>query len=195
MNIIIENYKQQYQQKCDLLKSSILSILNQSKDIDELFYKVNTYLQNINKDFKHIKDFEIGLIPTKSVVEPWYYDSNYYSEKAIEITQNKQKKYIWINDGQWESDYSDSNDQIAGFLSTWLCFEFPNNIKSMLRLIKEGYWLLSLDLPILSEKLLVDTDEVYSWDDKYVLTGTSINNIEMITIEHWNRIIKNEKIF
>jgi hypothetical protein len=55
--------------------------------------------------------------------------------------------------------------------------------------------LLSLELPILSKKSLVDTDEVYSWDDKYVLTGTGINNIEMITIEHWNRIIKNERDF
>lgn len=193
MNRIIENYKQQYEQKSFLLKTSLLSILNLNKGINEVYNKIKSNFQNINEEFKYIKNFEIGLISTESVVESWYYDSKYYSEKSIEITQNKQKKYIWINDGQWESDCYGSNDHIAAFLSTWICFEFPSNIKSMLRLIKDEYWLLSLDLPILSEKYLVDTDEVYSWDDKYVLTGTSIKNIEMISIEHWDRIIKNEK--
>ncbi|HEX9061283.1 MAG TPA: hypothetical protein VF941_13975 [Clostridia bacterium] len=196
MNNIITNYINIYQKRSDSIKSSILCFLNQNIDIDIVCNEINICFKSVNLESEYIKNFEIGLVPTKDVIsEPWFYDPKYYSEKAIEISQSKQKKYIWIENGKWENDYHNSNDKIAGYLSDWSCFEFPKNIKSMLYLIREGHRTLNPNLPILSEKTIIDTNEVYSWDDKYVLTGTSIENIAMITIEQWERIVKNENCY
>jgi hypothetical protein len=206
MNRIIESYMDQYQKRRDLMKSDLLCFLNQSKNIDELYRRINPYIQSLNSEFNYLKNFEVGFDITRGVMlEPWYYDPKYYSEVAIKISQNKQKKFVWINEGRWESEYSwhaegywessKINEGIASELSEWICLDFPKDIKSMLSLIKEGYWLLNSQLPILSEKSMKDTNEVYSWDDKYVLTGTNIENIDMITIGHWERIVENEKCY
>ncbi|HEX9058683.1 MAG TPA: hypothetical protein VF941_00725, partial [Clostridia bacterium] len=196
MNNIAENYIHTYSEKCYSIRSNMFNFLNHSTSIDVVYNKIRTYYENINREFNHIKEFEVGLVSTESVIsEPWFYDPKYYSEKAIEISQNDEKKHVWLSSGEWECERFNDNEMIAICLSSWTCFDFPKSMKSMLRLIKEGYWLLKPSLPVLSEKNLIDINEVLSWDDKYVLTGTSIENIDVITIEHWERIVKNEAWF
>ena len=202
MNNTIKKYIDTYQMRCNLITSDILKFLNHKLDVDVVYDKIRDYYKRLNSEFTYIKDFDINLVLTKSILsEPWYYNPKYYSTKAIEITQNKQTKYIWINEGKWEGEDStfcldcESNEGVARELASWTCFDFPKDMKSMISLIKEGYWLLVPQLPKLSEKTLIDTNEVYSWDDKFVLTGTSIKNIDVITIEHWEKIVENEKCY
>lgn len=202
MNKIIKKHIDIFKNKSELIQSDMKQIFDNNFEFDIVYDLVRNYFERLNSEFSYIKDFSVGCIYTKDIIsEPWYYNPKDYSKNAIEIVQNKQIKYIWINEGKWIiEDYifcieSETTEDIAYSLSDWKCFEFPKDIKLMFTLIKEGYWLMSLQLPILSEKILSDTKEVYSWDDNFVLTGTMIENIDVITIEHWEKIVETERCY
>lgn len=193
MNEIIEKYLSEYKEVKNDIEKCVYNYLNEISEVKELSTQLEKYFSDLNNRFLYLEKFEFNITDTKDVMNaPWLYHPKFYSEKSIEIKQNNQFKYIWKNETCWESDEFENYNEISKHISNWTCFDFPKGMSSMLELIKNGFWKLIKSLPILSGKKLNDTNEVYSWDDKYVLIGTTIENIDFVTHDEWMRITKEE---
>jgi hypothetical protein len=69
----------------------------------------------------------------------------------------------------------------------------PEDVREILYLLGKESWSFSLLLPYLSQKIPTDLDEIVSWDDDYLITGTTLENISLVSRDEWEEIKKRER--
>lgn len=74
--------------------------------------------------------------------------------------------------------------------------KIPTNVKEIKELLEHG--LMKFDpkkFPNFSESKPRDLNEVLSWDGKYILTGTNVGNLKVLTYNEWGNLIKRENFY
>ncbi|MDH5180495.1 MAG: hypothetical protein OEZ39_19425 [Gammaproteobacteria bacterium] len=144
-----------------------------------------------------VKPFHIYLDQTKDYIPSYYFDSDSYSQQCLVINNGPDEQFLYLNEKNWNlNDYEENLQIIAGHLVKWQALSCPKNVMAVQELIEKDCWELSAKtLPRLSDNVPADTEELLSWDDKCVLTGTSKENMMVITRQQWDKIVENETWF
>jgi len=180
-----------------IFEEKLIDILNHSKRIKPLFKKLNAAFKQIQLIIPLAKAVTIKLVETESLRYSVFYQSgNNLSKHAIVILHNNYENYLWFDGG--ELYFNDDNlysDDIAKCLASIpTLVSYPETVKDLYWLIKSDLWNFSLHrFPKFNDKPPEDIDEVLSWDETHLMIGNSINNIEIVTREYWDKLCFKEK--
>ena len=172
----------------------ILRLLQTCAEIDLLFPELRKYFEFISRQVPWIDSFMLTCEKTSQHIEFYYYDPETQSAEAIVLKQNSEFQFLFREEDHWNlNDEVRDNEEIAREILTWSALRDPQTVREVMDLIKNGFWRFDAQqIPKLSGEPPVDLREVISWDDKCVLTGTTIQNMDVITREEWQRIVARE---
>jgi hypothetical protein len=111
------------------------------------------------------------------------------------ITHTNYDAYLWTDCDGWCLDDSLFNvDKIAIELANAPLFnKVPENVKELENLLLENIWCFEPGkLPSFKANRPQDDFEVLSWDNEYVLTGTSLENLTVLRREEWDKLCHRE---
>ncbi|MCP3923853.1 MAG: hypothetical protein GY714_14845 [Desulfobacterales bacterium] len=178
------------------IRINSLCALTKCSKLKELYQKLKIIFNRINDQLFWITPFEVVISPTKDIIEPWYYDPKSQSKYSVLIERNGECCYIF-RELDWSLDDEISvNKQIADRLGDWEIFHAPTNVRDIEALLKKNCWKFDKDkIPKIGDYPPEDTREILSWDKKYVLTGTTIDNMCRVTRDKWSEICRREYWF
>ncbi|MFW1858392.1 hypothetical protein [Acinetobacter defluvii] len=169
---------------------------------------VEILLENLKNLFlKILQPYDCMVLPKFQIISTgslqfsvWYQDPDAITE-TLNIHQKKCDLYLWrCSDQKWYLDdlYSDMNDIAAQLLARIPIFhKIPENPKEVKTLLENGLMDFKPDnFPKFSEKTPNnDLEEVLTWDDRFLLVGTDIENLKIYSVREWNDLIKRENFY
>ena len=174
----------------------IIKVLSAASRVEDALVPLSSVYEAIIKSLPFISQFQLSLVKTESLrYSVFYQGSPDMSENSIMISNVEYEAYLWIDSNKWclDDDLYKVNE-IAHQLSEAPLFNnIPENIRELEYLLKGKYWKFSTEnLPCFGGEKPNDENEVLSWDKKYILAGTSLNNLAIIPRDEWNRLCNNE---
>lgn len=129
----------------------------------------------------------------------WYQEPNAITE-TLNIHQEKCDLYLWrCADQNWYLDdlYSDFSEIVNQILINIPIFHLiPENPKEVKTLLENGLMDFKPEIfPKFSEKILGDLNEVLTWDDCFLLVGTSVKNLKIYSHKEWDDLIRRENFY
>lgn len=169
--------------------------LDECNNIKDLFEKICDIYKDISFQKPWLETINISMDQTAIVSDYRYHSQEPLSDMCILISLNKNYTYIIKEFNEWNlNDFLAKNIEIAEHLMNWECLLLPSKVVDVKRLILTGYWKFDKKMiPKLSSNIPEDTRELISWDEKCVLTGTTRNNMVVMTRKEWSEMIKNEQ--
>ena len=156
----------------------------------------------LSEAYKEISDchpyfnpFKLKLIDTKSIQHTVYYqEPPGISDETIEITNTAYDGHIWKDDDGWcLDDRYWGVDRISQELAKcFLYTNYPENVKELKVLLEGRFWNLCQTLPNFGGKTPEDMNEVLSWDEQYILVGTKLDNIAIMSKADWEELCQRE---
>ncbi|QDT40278.1 hypothetical protein Pan241w_03340 [Gimesia alba] len=176
-------------------KKEVLSLLQRCFEVDRLFPELQRTFQLISSRLVWIDPFVITLQETKNNIDPWYYDTEFQSDYSIVLQQASESKYLFREFNYWNLDDDvKENEEIVNQILSWSATRKPKNVREIMGLIKDGFWRFDTQtIPKLSAQCPADIQELISWDEKCVLTGTNMQNMDVITREQWKQVAEREQ--
>ncbi|QDU12558.1 hypothetical protein CA11_03370 [Gimesia maris] len=176
-------------------QQEILSLLHTCCDIDHLFPGLQKVFQTVSRQIVWADPIVVSLDKTIHHMEFYYHDPVTQSEKAIVFKQANEFQYLFRELNHWNlNDEISENEEIARQLIAWSALSEPKTIREIMFLIRAGFWKFDpKQIPKLSGTPPADLEELISWDEKSVLTGTNIQNMDVISREAWSRIVAREQ--
>lgn len=173
------------------------NILNEKQKIEELESSIQQLFFTILKDYPYLKSPTFSIIPTKALeFIVWYQDPNAITETLL-IKQNSFDAYLWrCDDEKWYlNDLDFESAEIASKIiaNVPVFNSIPENPKETKYLLEIG--LIHFDervLPHFSDRKPEDFREVLTWDDRFLLVGTQLNNLKLYSHEEWKALIDRE---
>lgn len=178
--------------------SDVSSLLESRNDVVSVVEKLQAIYAYHLKLTPLVCQFHLELVPTEHLrsIEFYQTPAELLSEKSIRIIHAGISDYLWLEQREWcYCDEEYGPDSVAKSLANSDAFtKYPESVKDLFQLLKNGLWALT-EVPLLSfgEARFDDFGEVLSWDGTNVLVGTSLGNIEIVSIDEWKRITNNEK--
>ncbi|EXB27678.1 hypothetical protein J537_1252 [Acinetobacter baumannii 1437282] len=179
------------------LKDNILELENifyKEQNIEELKISIQQLFSKILKAYPYLKPPTFSIIPTKSLeFIVWYQDPNAVTETLL-IEQNGSDAYIWKGtDQKWYLDdfYSEPYQIACKLIEIIPVFHsFPENPREVKHLLEIGIMDFDANFcPKFSERKLEDDREVLTWDDRFLLVGTQLENLKLYSHEEWKALI------
>ena len=169
--------------------------LGQTDDVLELSELLSRIYGDVSEKRSWLSEFSVSLDRTIHHMDDWDYCKGFHSVDAIVINQGfGEARVIWREGDEWSlSDRYTGHLVIAKQLSKWPSLEMPEDVREILYLLGKESWSFSLLLPYLSQKIPTDLDEIVSWDDDYLITGTTLENISLVSRDEWEEIKKRER--
>ncbi len=178
------------------LIEALTSALNRNKVVSALAKELaQTYEVFFLAELSSARRFNIRTFPSTHLTSCGFYQLDYgLSEEAIEISHVHYDAYLWKEDNHWCLDADHETPyEIARQLSEAPVFnKVPENVKHLLQLLQTGEWVFSEHLPKFEGEPPRDTGEVISWDSNHILTGTRLNNLNVMTRREWDQLTHNE---
>ncbi|WP_109440311.1 hypothetical protein [Acinetobacter haemolyticus] len=185
------------------LKDNILELENifyKEQNLEELKTSIQQLFSKILKAYPYLKLPTFSIIPTKSLeFIVWYQDPNAITETLL-IEQNGSDAYIWKGtDQKWYlDDLHYEPHQIACRLIEVIpvFHSLPENPREVKHLLDIGMMHFDVNIcPKFSERKLEDGREVLTWDDRFLLVGTQLNNLKLYSHKEWNDLINRENYY
>lgn len=177
------------------IKRKILSHLTNLKNISELRLALKGEFLCLNNENPWCNPFIVSIEETRDYIAPWYYAPSIHSQKCVVIRQSTEVKALWRENEFWSLDDETTNiEEISSALSHWKALESQKSVRRIHTLIEQGFWRFDKNIiPKLSDLIPIDLEEVISWDEKNVLTGTRADNLCVVTREEWANICERSK--
>lgn len=185
------------------LKDNILELENifyKEQNLEELKISIQQLFSKILKAYPYLKPPTFSIIPTKSLeFIVWYQDPNAVTETLL-IEQNGSDAYIWKGaDQKWYLDdfYSEPYQIACKLIEIIPVFHsLPENPREVKHLLEIG--IMDFDanfFPKFSERKLEDDREVLTWDDRFLLVGTQLENLKIYSHKQWNDLVNRENYY
>jgi len=177
--------------------SELVNIINKKQKVEDLETAIKDLVSLMLKDYPYLKPPKFSIIPTKTLAfSVWYQEPNAITETLM-IEQNGFTAYLWrCDDQKWYLDDLDSDPhEIARKLieNIPVFHSIPENPKEIKHLLEVGIMHFNMILfPNFSNKELEDSREVLTWDDRFLLVGTQVNNLKLYSHEEWKALIDRE---
>lgn len=189
---------------------SILSLKDNIFELENIFYKeqnleelkisIQQLFSRILKAYPYLKLPTFSIVPTKSLeFIVWYQDPNAITETLL-IEQNGSDAYIWkCADQKWYLDdlYSEPHQIARKLIENIPVFHsIPENPREVKHLLEIG--MMHFDaciFPKFSERKLEDDREVLTWDDRFLLVGTQLENLKIYSHEEWKALVNRENYY
>lgn len=177
--------------------SKLVNIIYKKQKVEDLETAIKDLVSLILKDYPYLKPPKFSIIPTKTLAfSVWYQEPNAITETLM-IEQNGFTAYLWrCDDQKWYLDDLDSEPhEIARKLieNIPVFHSIPENPKEIKHLLEVGIMHFNAILfPNFSNKELEDSREVLTWDDRFLLVGTQVNNLKLYSHEEWKALIDRE---
>lgn len=181
---------------CDNI-SALVNIINKKQKVEDLETAIKDLVSLMLKDYPYLKPPKFSIIPTKTLAfSVWYQEPNAITETLM-IEQNGFTAYLWrCDDQKWYLDDLDSEPhEIARKLieNIPVFHSIPENPIEIKHLLEVGIMHFNTILfPNFSNKELEDSREVLTWDDRFLLVGTQVNNLKLYSHEEWKALIDRE---
>jgi hypothetical protein len=181
---------------CDNI-SALVNIINKKQKVEDLETAIKDLVSLMLKDYPYLKPPKFSIIPTKNLAfSVWYQEPNAITETLM-IEQNGFTAYLWrCDDQKWYLDDLDSEPhEIARKLieNIPVFHSIPENPREIKHLLEVGIMHFNTILfPNFSNKELEDSREVLTWDDRFLLVGTQVNNLKLYSHEEWKALIDRE---
>ncbi|MFW1952873.1 hypothetical protein [Acinetobacter beijerinckii] len=182
------------------LKENILELENifyKEQSLEELKISIQQLFSKILKAYPYLKLPTFSIIPTKSLeFIVWYQDPNAVTETLL-IEQNCSDAYIWKGaDQKWYLDdfYSEPHQIACKLIEIIPVFHsLPENPRELKHLLEIGIMHFDANFfPKFSERKLEDCREVLTWDERFLLVGTQLENLKIYSHEEWKALIDRE---
>jgi len=173
----------------------VSELLRSSEDVTVVQPAIQEIYDNLKQETPLAKDVEVTLVELSSLAG-YFYQLDPTSPSAIMIEHVGYKSFLWQERYEWCLDDSYFNiDDIVGNLSDAELFRmFPENVRELHKLLKMQYWEFKPELfPLYDNRGPNDMREILSFDKNYVLAGLTLENIEVIRRQDWNRLCDNEE--
>ncbi|NCU22444.1 hypothetical protein DZC41_02935 [Acinetobacter haemolyticus] len=185
------------------LKDNILELENifyKEQNLEELKISIQQLFSKILKAYPYLKPPTFSIIPTKSLeFIVWYQDPNAVTDTLL-IEQNGSDAYIWKGvDQKWYLDdfYSEPHQIACKLIEIMPVFHsLPENPREVKHLLEIG--IMDFDanfFPKFSERKLEDDREVLTWDDRFLLVGTQLENLKIYSHKQWNDLVNRENYY
>ncbi|MCH7336770.1 hypothetical protein [Acinetobacter sp. NIPH 2699] len=180
--------------------TELASIIHKEEKLETLKNAIEQLFYEILKNYPYLKLPSFSTIPTKSLeFSVWYQDPNAITETLL-IEQNSFAAYIWkCDDQKWYLDdlYSDRCEIASQLIESMPVFHsIPENPKEVQHLLEIGIMHFDAILfPKFSERKPEDCREVLTWDERFLLVGTQLNNLRIYSYDEWKALIHRENIY
>ncbi|AWL28519.1 hypothetical protein DJ533_08055 [Acinetobacter defluvii] len=165
---------------------------------------VEILLENLKNLFlKILQPYDCMVLPKFQIISTgslqfsvWYQDPDAITE-TLNIHQKKCDLYLWrCSDQKWYLDdlYDDINEIVEQIFKNIPAFHLiPENPKEVKALLENGLMDFKPEaFPKFSEKIPSDLNEVLTWDDRFLLVGTNIENLKIYSWKEWDDLIERE---
>ncbi|QER39878.1 hypothetical protein F2A31_09180 [Acinetobacter suaedae] len=185
------------------LKDNILELENifyKEQNLEELKNSIQQLFSKILKVYPYLKPPTFSIIPTKSLeFIVWYQDPNAITETLL-IEQNSSEAYIWKGaDQKWYLDdlYSEPHKIACKLIEIMPGFHsLPENPREVKHLLEIGIMYFNANIfPKFSERKLEDDREVLTWDDRFLLVGTQLENLRIYSHKQWSDLVSRENYY
>ena len=179
--------------KSEFVKN-IEQLLDSTEDIGKVYSGLTGLYSCVLKETPLVNPIAISLVDAKILYHYFYQISPDYSE-TIEITEGNQNTYLWMDDGSWCLDDGFwNNSKIAQAMANSPMFNsVPENIRELYSLLNEKKWRFSSEeLPVFGGRAPGDAREVLSYDENYILAGTNLDTISVISRKDWDDLCQRE---
>nr|WP_227554499.1 hypothetical protein [Acinetobacter courvalinii] len=172
----------------------LVNIIHKNHKVEDLATAIKGLVSLILKDYPYLKPPKFLIIPTKTLAfSVWYQEPNAITETLL-IEQNGFTAYLWrCDDQKWYLDDLDSEPhEFARKLieNIPVFHSIPENPKDIKHLLEIGIMDFDANFcPKFSERKLEDDREVLTWDDRFLLVGTQLENLKLYSHEEWKAFI------
>ncbi len=181
----------------DILKSKILNLLKSCNNIETVKDSLNRIYYYFYDDYPLVLPVQIELIDSKDGEYGYFYEKlDGISDKIMTIIHEEYDAFLWFDSDGWcLNNLIDNIDEIVEILVNIPIFnKIPENVNQLKWLIDNKYWKLDENnMPSFSKKDILDDNEVLSWDELNILTGTNMYNMEVLTRKEWKSLCKREE--
>ena len=183
-----------------IYKPDLIQIFNTTVGIEILMEKLKLLFKRVLECYPYMRLPEFKIIPTESLkFSIWYQEPDAITE-TLNIRQEKTDLYLWrCIDKKWYlNDLYSDNDVIADvFLNEIIIFHIiPENPKEVKTLLENGLMDFKPEnFPKFSEKKVTDLNEVLTWDDRFILVGTNVENLKIYNYQEWDKLIQRENFY
>ncbi len=179
--------------KSEFIKK-VQQLLDSTVDVDKVNSRLPELYSCVLKEIPLINPIAMSIVDSTKLYH-YYYQINPDFGKAIEIVEGEQNTYLWMDDGSWcLDDQFRSSAKIAKSMANSSMFNcVPENIRELNLLLTEKHWRFSTeDLPIFGGVPPADAREVLSYDDNYILAGTNLDTLSVLSRKEWDDLCQRE---
>lgn len=141
--------------------------------------------------------YEISLVKSEKLRYSEFYQAGAeLSLYAIEIKGPKYREYIWRDAGEWvlADEFYKPNDIAREICKAGLFTQMPESVKDLKFLLTQRFWtFIPGEFPKYGGVPPEDLLEVLSWDNDFLLVGTKLENIEVISRDEWDSLLTRER--
>ena len=181
-------------------KVEFIHLFENTRDVEALSANLRQLFCKILSLYPCMRLPEFDVISTKSLqYSVWYQDPQAMTE-TLNIHQNQCDLYLWrCVDQKWYLDdlYHDVSEITEQILKSIPAFHsIPENPKEVKTLLENGLMDFKPEtFPKFSEKIPNDLNEVLTWDARFLLVGTNIENLKTYTLKEWEDLVQRENYF
>ena len=178
-------------------KIELIQILSNTKAVEILKESLRKLLLEVLKNNSYMSLPEFKIVPTESLqFSVWYQDPDAITE-TLRIHQEKCDLYLWrCTDEKWYLDdlYNNASEITEQILARIPIFhKIPENPKEVKALLESGLMDFKPEIfPIFSKNKPNDLNEVLTWDDRFLLVGTKVENLKIYSLTEWDMLIERE---
>lgn len=181
-------------------KAEFVHIFQSTDDVEILLENLKKLFLKILHPYAYMALPKFQIISTESLqFSVWYQDPDAITE-TLNIVQRPCDLYLWrCSDQQWYlNDLYDDINEISDKIITRIPIfnSIPENPKEVKILLENSLMDFKPEIfPKFSEKTPNDLNEVLTWDDWFLLVGTSVENLKIYSHKERDDLIRRENFY
>lgn len=182
-------------QRLKLFRDKVEVLLGSTKDIDLAKKQFESFYSDLIEEYPLANRVMVSDVVTEKLRNSIFYQTppNWMSYKSIAIDSGR--FYLWLEQDKWclndeHYDVASISDELA---QSEMLHRDPDTVRDLVELIVANNWKFSSErLPKFGGPKPNDLIEVLSWDERNILTGTTKENMSIVTRAEWTSIVSRE---
>jgi hypothetical protein len=182
-------------QRLKLFRDKVEVLLGSTKDIDLAKKQFESFYSDLIEEYPLANRVMVSDVVTEKLRNSIFYQTppNWMSDKSIAIDSGR--FYLWLEQDKWclndeHYDVASISDELA---QSEMLHRDPDTVRDLVELIVANNWKFSSErLPKFGGPKPNDLIEVLSWDERNILTGTTKENMSIVTRAEWTSIVSRE---